>query len=104
MNLHLIRRPISFVRLPREACLIRSNGKVEKKHSDICEEQTEITSVEEGDDVEHVTEIRDVVNRSFVVPFNRVVQCTIDHTGHASHAQCSLSDFIRAHLLHGSRE
>ena len=73
-----------------------------ERHSDTHEEQSEITFVEEGDDVEHVTEIRDVVNTPFV-SINRVVQCTIDHTGHASHAQCLLSDFIRAHLLHGLR-
>ena len=37
--------------------------------------------------------IRDVVSTS-IVSFNRVVQCTTDYTGHASHAQCSLSDFF----------
>ena len=38
--------------------------------------------------------IRDVVSTSFV-SFNRVVQCTIDYTGHASHAQCLLSVILQ---------
>ena len=37
--------------------------------------------------------IRDVVSTSFV-SVNRVVQCTMDYTGHASHAQCLLSVFV----------
>ena len=51
--------------------------------------------------------IRDVVS-TFFVSFNRVVQCTIDYTGHALHAQCLLLVILfvhpdRAYLLHGSR-